>query len=73
MTVVPSTSPATTGPRILLIDAMRLKEPGGSGDDWRVHLGFDLLSEGTIEKQLGKSDFELGLEALLRWPMVKTP
>ena len=24
--------------RIVLIDAPRLKEPGGSGDDWRVHL-----------------------------------
>jgi Transposase DDE domain len=30
-------------PRVLLIDATRLKEPGGSGDDWRVHLGYDLL------------------------------
>jgi Transposase DDE domain len=29
--------------RVLLIDATRLKEPGGSGDDWRVHLGDDLL------------------------------
>ena len=25
--------------RIVLIDATRLNEPGGSGDDWRVHLG----------------------------------
>ncbi len=30
--------------RIVLIDATRLKEPGGSGDDWRVHLGYDLLA-----------------------------
>ena len=30
--------------RILLIDATRLKEPGGCGDDWRVHLGYDLLA-----------------------------
>ena len=29
--------------RIVLIDATRLKQPGGSGDDWRVHLGYDLL------------------------------
>lgn len=32
------------GQRIVLIDATRLKEPGGSGDDWRVHLGYDLLA-----------------------------
>jgi len=30
--------------RIILIDAPRLKEPGGTGDDWRVHLGYDLLA-----------------------------
>src|SRR5260370_4660556 len=30
--------------RIILIDATRLKEPGGCGDDWRVHLGYDLLA-----------------------------
>lgn len=30
--------------RIVLIDATRLKEPGGTGDDWRVHLGYDLLA-----------------------------
>lgn len=30
--------------RIVLIDATRLKEPGGCGDDWRVHLGYDLLA-----------------------------
>lgn len=28
--------------RIILVDATRLKEPGGSGDDWRVHLAYDL-------------------------------
>jgi hypothetical protein len=38
-------TPASQGQvqRIVLIDATRLKEPGGSGDDWRVHLGYDLL------------------------------
>ena len=30
--------------RIILMDATRLKEPGGSGDDWRVHLGYDLVA-----------------------------
>jgi len=28
----------------VLVDATRLKEPGGTGDDWRVHLGYDLLA-----------------------------
>ncbi len=39
-------APPSTGAaqRIVLIDATRLKEPGGSGDDWRVHLGYDLLA-----------------------------
>lgn len=30
--------------RVLLIDATRLREVGGSGDDWRVHLAYDLLA-----------------------------
>ncbi len=29
---------------IHLIDTTRLKEPGGSGDDYRVHVAYDLLS-----------------------------
>lgn len=43
VTVPPVSSPQSQGKRIVLIDATRLKEPGGSGDDWRVHLGYDLL------------------------------
>src|SRR2546421_7580866 len=35
VTTLPSGSPSTSVPRILLIDGTRLKEPGGSGDDWR--------------------------------------
>ena len=31
-------------PRVILLDATRLKEPGGTGDDWRVHLGYDVLA-----------------------------
>ena len=30
--------------RLLLIDATRLRQSGGSGDDWRVHLAYDLLA-----------------------------
>lgn len=29
--------------RVLLIDASSLKQPGGNGDDWRLHLAYDLL------------------------------
>lgn len=36
--------PPVKATRIILIDATRLKEPGGTGDDWRVHLGYDLLA-----------------------------
>ncbi len=30
--------------RILLIDATRLHQPGGTGDDWRLHTAYDLLA-----------------------------
>jgi len=30
--------------RICLVDATRLRQEGGSGDDWRLHLCFDLLA-----------------------------
>jgi hypothetical protein len=30
--------------RILLIDATRLRQPGGTGDDWRLHTAYDLLA-----------------------------
>jgi hypothetical protein len=30
--------------RILLVDATRLRQVGGSGDDWRAHLAYDLLA-----------------------------
>jgi hypothetical protein len=30
--------------RVLLIDATRLRQIGGTGDDWRVHLAYDLLA-----------------------------
>jgi hypothetical protein len=41
---VPAAPSTGAAGRIVLIDATRLKEPGGSGDDWRVHLGYDLLT-----------------------------
>ena len=39
------TPPAPTPPqpagRLLLVDASRLRQPGGTGDDWRLHLAYD--------------------------------
>ena len=30
--------------RIVLVDASTLGQPGGTGDDWRLHLAYDLLA-----------------------------
>lgn len=38
--------------RVVLIDATRLKRPGGSGDDVRVHLGYDLLAGQLVDVQV---------------------
>ncbi len=38
--------------RVVLIDATRLKEPGGTGDDWRVHLGYDLLAGRLLDARV---------------------
>lgn len=35
---------AGRGRRIRLVDATRLAQTGGTGDDWRVHLAYDLLA-----------------------------
>ena len=41
-----ATAPDLVDPRrrVLLIDATRLRQIGGTGDDWRVHLAYDLLA-----------------------------
>ncbi len=49
VTTVPANSQPSSTPRILLIDGTRLKQPGGSGDDWRVHLGYDLLAGRLVD------------------------
>jgi hypothetical protein len=49
LTTTPAQSQAPAQPRILLIDATRLKQPGGSGDDWRVHLGYELLGGRLVD------------------------
>lgn len=38
--------------RIVLIDATRLKKPGGTGDDYRAHLGYDLLAGRLLDVKL---------------------
>ncbi len=49
--------PGAPGVRILLIDATRLRQPGGTGDDWRLHTAYDLgagrLSHLTLTDQQG--------------------
>src|SRR6266516_6435386 len=46
---VPASPHPVEANRLILIDATRLKEPAGSGDDWRVHLGYDLLAGRLLE------------------------
>jgi len=41
----PATLPPVAGTRrVLLLDATRLRQPGGNGDDWRVHFAYDLTA-----------------------------
>jgi Transposase DDE domain len=46
MAVPESSAPAMPRPagRLLLVDASCLRQPGGTGDDWRLHLAYDLLA-----------------------------
>jgi hypothetical protein len=39
-------APTVPGPagRLLLVDARGLRQPGGTGDDWRRHLAYDCLA-----------------------------
>lgn len=38
--------------RLLLIDATRLRQSGGSGDDWRAHLAYDLCAGHMAQVQV---------------------
>ncbi len=58
VTTQPASTSSPSVPRILLIDATRLKEPGGSGDDWRVHLGYELLAGRVADRHTAEA-FEL--------------
>lgn len=39
--------------RILLLDTTRLSHPGGYGDDWRVHMAYNLLNGRLCQMTLG--------------------
>ncbi len=60
---------ARRGRRILLVDATRLRQVGGTDDDWRVHLACDLVAgrmsqvqvtDGHQAEQLGHFTFQAG-------------
>src|SRR5256885_11263582 len=65
VTSLPSSSPSTSVPRILLIDGTRLKEPGGSGDDWRVHLGYGPLAARLVDARVGDPPTPEALELVV--------
>src|SRR5579872_3022454 len=44
-----SSGPPREGGRVLLIDATRLREPGGCGDDWRMHTAYDLQAGRVVQ------------------------
>src|SRR5215472_5420508 len=41
---VPTLSVPRPEGRLLLVDASCLRQPGGTGDDWRLHLAYDLMA-----------------------------
>jgi hypothetical protein len=49
----PACTLGTNAPvRVLLVDATRLHHPGGTGDDWRLHLSYDLCAGRFAEVRL---------------------
>ncbi len=49
---VSAPAPVMPQSRVILIDATRLKEPGGCGDDWRLHLGYDLVAGRLLDVRI---------------------
>jgi Transposase DDE domain len=68
VTAAPADSQSPSMPRILLIDATRLKQPGGSGDDWRVHLGYDLLAGRLVDVRVADRHTAEALELFVLGP-----
>src|SRR5437660_2783624 len=65
---LPSTNTPTKVPRILLIDGTRLKQPGGSGDDGRVHLGYDGLAARLVDVRVADRHTAEAFELFLIGP-----
>lgn len=40
-------------PRVLVVDGTSLGQTGGTGDDWRVQLAYDLVEGGLVHVQVG--------------------
>jgi len=53
--VAPAEQTATgqSKPRIILVDGTTLGETGGTGDDWRVQLAYDLVESRLVDVQIG--------------------
>jgi hypothetical protein len=58
---VPAPVPVLEHTRVILIDATRLKEPGGCGDDWRVHLGYDVVAGRLLDVRVSDRHTAEGL------------
>lgn len=48
--------------RVLLIDATRLRQPGGTGDDWRLHTAYDLRAGRLAQVRVTDRHVAEGLE-----------
>jgi hypothetical protein len=44
-------------PRVILVDGTSLGETGGTGDDWRVQLAYDLVAGRFVQVQIGDRTF----------------
>ena len=40
-------------PRVLVVDGTRLGQTGGTGEDWRVQLAYDLVEGRLVHVQVG--------------------
>ncbi len=48
---------AGDNPRVILVDGTSLGETGGTGDDWRVQLAYDLVAGRLVQVQRGDRRF----------------
>jgi hypothetical protein len=44
-------------PRVILVDGTSLGQTGGTGDDWRVQLAYDLVERRLVDVQIGDRMF----------------